>query len=994
MLRACLACTFVWVVYLPLAWAQELVLLPNQDFEEPELGWSLWPADSQSRAELDPTVAHHGKQSLRVTAVRSSDRAIVNTSTQDFETEVIYRITVYVRQEPQVSGDAISYFINYRGGPDNAIQQRAQPVKLEKQREGEWTRWTGLFFVPSAITQWQFCLGVEYALGQVWFDDIRIEQIGPAEDLTPDVWTNLQIGVEIGAEPLKRFQQHKSDNDRVYQAAARYNGLLMELAFAEKKLRDLERCCAYAGKAAPGDLRPLFDRCEQALNRTYLAYAQAFRSGAEEDWQAYETAAQGLAEAVSGLRQATSEQAAAIRPKALPALPDKIGRQDRDIAALEPNGKMNRLLFGAWSPTQWSEWEKPFELEFHASAPGSPKVHTETEIDFGNITERCDELEELGYSGTFGYLMFGIHENMYAPQWLLDKHGEEPDLYKLSWDGLKGGSRGGLHSLNYFHPVVREFIEDYLTQYATFCRGESRILFHETSQEAYMDFSTEKGRRESGYGPSALKAFHAFLERKYRTIMELNQAWGSRYDRFEAIEPPPDCYVQPREQITPLVAEFEAFRDDGYIGYLKLVYDSLKAADPAKPVVARHSQLLNNINGARIFETCDVLCYHNRAPNMQLMNVYLNSLNRYHGKGLGYMEDFWGVQEERSRASDEIAQRRGLEKHTARVCTWGRTLQMKWYAYTTGDYLFTYNGNWFDPRYDITTMRYCTPALAVAKRKMELLDWVLTHSEVAPSRVLVMQPSATMRNQRPDTRVFSEILALHQLLYPNGVLYELVPEEYFEDGREEFGSFEVAILPHATYLSADLQSKLAAFTTTGGTLIAIGEPGTHDELARPSGQLVEALRKASGEPAWAPVAGAWGEPKEGAESDGRGYTVAACGEGRLVASPPVRALADERVRSELIKLVTDSAPRVAWAEDSRFEVVLRTAEDGGRYVFVLNPDVDNVAEDTVRVAERVRQAVDVTIPGGFPVPVRPAGGGSAMEVRLGPGECAVVYVGD
>jgi hypothetical protein len=67
---------------------------PNQDFEGEKLVWTLWPPESQSKAELDTNVAHNSKQSLRVTAVRASDRAIVNTSTNQFRTEVMYRISV------------------------------------------------------------------------------------------------------------------------------------------------------------------------------------------------------------------------------------------------------------------------------------------------------------------------------------------------------------------------------------------------------------------------------------------------------------------------------------------------------------------------------------------------------------------------------------------------------------------------------------------------------------------------------------------------------------------------------------------------------------------------------------------------------------------------------------------------------------------------------------------------------------------------------------
>jgi hypothetical protein len=790
--------------------------------------------------------------------------------------------------------------------------------------------------------------------------------------------------VETGSAPAGRFARHKESNDAVYQRARRYNRLLMDSALVEGRLRDVERCFAYTGRPAPAGLREQLDEAEHALNATHAAYGDAFRAGEDAEGAAFDAQADELQRKLAALRQAVAEAAQAVRPEAV-ELPGRLGRQARDVQALEAEGRMNRLLFGCWSPTAWSEFEQPFELEFHSSAPGSPRVHTEDEIDLGNITEACDRLQELGYAGTFGYLMFGIHDTMYAPQWLLDAHRDEPDFFHVSWDGLKGRSSGSRHSLNYFHPAVRAFIREYLRQYAEFCRDEPRVLFHETSQEAYMDFSTEQGRRESGYGPHALSHFRSYLQRKYETIAALNEAWGAGYASLEEIEPPPDPHVEPRPEVTPLVAEFEAFRDEGYIGYLKLIYDSLKAGDPDKPVVARHSSLLSGINGARIFETCDVLCYHNRAPRMQLLNVYLSSLNRFHHKGLGYMEDFWGVQEERDRVEDERAQRRGLEKHIARQCIWGRTLQMKWYAYTSGSYIFTYNGNWFDPRYDVTTMRYCAPALAVAKRKMERLDWVLTHSEIAPSKTAVLQPSATMRNERPDTEAYATIQTLHELLYPNGILYELVPEEYFEDGRAQLSDFGVVILPRARYLSQRLQDMLAAHTLGGGMLVAVGAPGTEDELGRPSGRLIEALRaEAAG---WAPVEQVWAAA-EGALP----AVVTRCGEGRVVACQGALGGVHAAATEQLLGMIVEAAPRAAWAEGKAFEVVLRVAEDGGRYLFLLNPSVDEARTDTVRVEDGCKRAVDVAIEGGFPVTVQAVEGGAALDVRLGPGECAVLHL--
>ena len=1002
--------------------ARNLALLPNQDFEEAPLGWGQWPDDSQSRLDLDNQVAQHGRQSLRVTAVRASDRAFATASTRAFETEIVYRVSLSVRKDPQVEEQAISVAINYRGGADEAIRQRARPVQLAKVPEGDWVRWSGLFLTPKGVTSWQFLLGVEFTVGRVWFDNIRIERLGAVADLQPDVWTNLTLGVEIGSAPLQRFAKHKDANDVVYQRALRYNALLMDSAFAEKDLRDLERCCAYAGRPAPERARALFGESEQLLNRTYQAYGAAFTSGKEEDARAFAAGAEALEHALQGLRAEVGQSLRRLRPANAPPLPARLGRQERRVPPFQANGRMNRLLFGAWSPTHFTDFEKPFDLEFHSSAPGTPRAHTEAQLDFGNITEACDLLEKAGYAGTFGYLPFGIHEYLYAPAWLVEKHKDEPDFYKASWDGLKGGSRGSDHSLNFLHPAVREYIRDYLGKYASFCKNEPRVLFYETAQEAYPDFGTPKGRRETGYGPHGIRAFREYLQARHKSIAALNRAWGTAYADFGAIEPPPDAYAQPQRGtvpqsdrngdtpageahnravrkseirnpkseigITPLVAEFEAFRDDAYIGYLKLIYQSLKAADPGKPVVSRHSALLNSINGARLFETCDVLSYHRGAPQMQLMNVYLNSLNRYHRRGLGYMEDFWGLQEER--ASDEVVQRRGLEKHIAQECTWGRTLQMKWYSYTAGAYIFTYNGNWMNPRYDVTTMRYAAPALAVAKRKMESLDWVLTHSSIAPARVLVLQPSATMRNERPDQDVYQEIHALHALLTRSGIPYELLPEEYVADGRARLADFDAVILPRARYLAGDLQRALLKFAQSGGTLVACGRPASHDDLARPADLLVPELLKGVPAASTALVERVWGS--ESPAPEGKGWAALRCGKGQLVASIPLSQGGTEEGKRALAGLLAATARRAAWSEASRFEVVLRTAEDGGRYLFLLNPDVDRPAEDTVRVGFPAKSAVDVTIPEGFPVKVSPTAGGASLAVRLGPGETAVVFL--
>lgn len=973
---------------------EEVQLLANTSFEDGLTGWDVWPDDTGSTLNVDTEFAFEGDASLRVDAVSPGDRAFVLQSTGDFEQDVIYRISAAIRRDPTVADNAVGFIVNWReGGETNAILKRSYPMDLQKRQEGDWEVWSGLFAAEPNAGSMQVLLRVEYAVGSVWFDDVTFENLGPAGEITPDLWSYLPIGVEIGAGPAQRFSAHKEAQDSAYQAAAEFNRMLFSSAELEARIRKIERCRHWAGEEPPAELWEDFRRVDGLLNDQYMAFARAFKDDDADLWQAVSEAAEQGRAAISDLSD-TLDAIEGQLAEAGAEMPADLGEQPREIPPFSEDGSaMNRLLIGAWSPTGWSEFEEPFAFEFHSSAPGAPAVHTETGRDFSNITEACDNLEELGYAGTFGYLHFGIHDLTYAPQWFIDRHADEPDLFKISQDGLKGHSRGSDHSLNYYNPLVQQYIHDYLSAYAEFCADEPRVFFHEIAQEAYQDFVTEGGaRRQPGYGPSATAAFREWLAAEYESIEALNEAWGAEYASFEAIEQPDDRYVNPDREITPLVAEFERFIEDGYMDYLQLIYDSLKAGDPNKPVAARHSGLLTAVNGARAFEHCDVLGYHSRAPRMQVMNLYLNTLSRFNdNKPLAYLEDFWGTQQEADRVGNERIQRAGLEKHVSRTFAWGRQLQMKWYAYTTGSYLHTYNGNWFNPRYDVLTMRYCAPALKVALDRARTLDRVLTNSQIPQFRVAIWQPSVSMRVQARRGLSGNEIVGIHGLIYPAGFPYELVPEEYFADGRADLSDFDAIFLPAAEYLSEAHQQRLIDYVRDGGILIASEPPGVRDELTRPSGLL---LREVYGidEVAFDEETGAWAWGSSRC-TDGP-LAMAEAGEGRayLTDATLLRAIPEEEQAAGLLGMLADNVTRDAWSENARFEVITRVTDDGERYLFVLNPDAEERQSDRVMIAGGISAATDVTVEGGFSAPVTQEGDHAAIEMTLGAGEMAVLWV--
>ncbi len=77
-------------------------------------------------------------------------------------------------------------------------------------------------------------------------------------------------------------------------------------------------------------------------------------------------------------------------------------------------------------------------------------------------------------------------------------------------------------------------------------------------------------------------------------------------------------------------------------------------------------------------------------------------------------------------------------------------------------------------------------------------------------------------------------------------------------------------------------------------------------------------------------------------------------------------------------------------QNAGFEVITRVADDGERYLFAPSPD--EARSDTVRMNFTAQAATDVSVQGGFPVPVRGDGDGAAIDMTFGPCESAVVWV--
>jgi len=169
-------------------------------------------------------------------------------------------------------------------------------------------------------------------------------------------------------------------------------------------------------------------------------------------------------------------------------------------------------------------------------------------------------------------------------------------------------------------------------------------------------------------------------------------------------------------------------------------------------------------------------------------------------------------------------------------------------------------------------------------------------------------------------------------------------------------------------------------------VVAVGEPGRHDHLARPSGQLLAALRGALPPASQGAFDQAWSA--EAGDASRR----FAPGRGEFWAFSGSRAMLQPAAREALLASVKARAAEPAWSHEGRLEVVLRQAEDGGQYLCVLNPDAEAAREDLICLRQAPKAVLDLGVAGGARVPLTVVEGQPAVRLRLYPGEGTVLWL--
>ncbi len=223
----------------------------------------------------------------------------------------------------------------------------------------------------------------------------------------------------------------------------------------------------------------------------------------------------------------------------------------------------------------------------------------EGQYQFDLFDQTIDECRKHGLKVVFGTPTYC------GPAWIGHQY---PEVYR--WDfqrtPMKHGSR---RNYNYTSEKYLDLSDKIVTALANQYKSEKQIIAWQIDNEfnCHMDVS---------YAPSDTQAFRVWLKKKYRSLDQLNAAWGTKfwsqvYDAWEQIDlpHPTATYHNP----TQLLDE-SRFISDTVVAYCARQKSILNSVNPKWPLT--HNGIFSNVDGMKLMQQLDFFS-HDQYPMFQ-----------------------------------------------------------------------------------------------------------------------------------------------------------------------------------------------------------------------------------------------------------------------------------------------------------------------------------------------------------------------------------------
>jgi len=570
------------------------------------------------------------------------------------------------------------------------------------------------------------------------------------------------------------------------------------------------------------------------------------------------------ADLVARTRQAVSRELQRLRsdpgfkekfPEYRPVVPPKL-----PPVKVEPDGRLKRLIFaGAHGRT-----ETLLSLGFDTLGESGCNVTWVTKDRFESTEDPKTLTQWKKYKVPISdkVLVYAIGDGMYNPPWFKKACGDDLDYYFRATASYKGS--GGLE---YRHPVVRKMILKYLEEAARINGQKPYTFVYKGPWEAHpyhgvgvsVPGKRTVGFQEHGFSKYAVKAFRAYLKKKFHSIARLNAAWRSSYKSFEDIQPPKplvrafivskdrrgqDSYApflpNQRVRATPLTYEFERCRKDLYADYLADCYKAIKRGDPKHPLASSTSGgimneiQINSLDDIQMAERCvDMWGKHPSGGYGWADSPYQWGLNRYFNKTLVSLEYYGWAQQE---IGDDFWPTFKLAKGATVEGVYNSGRRDVWHEFNWDRrmLLFYWTQKIVEMRSGVREdnsplVRPWASLISVVKRRTASINDILFNGPIITPRIAVLHPGVSIINAYPTDSCMNVTEDVFDRLISKQYHFGVVPEQFIMNGRDSLDNYDVVILPYVQYFDDGFGEKLLAWVRRGGTLISAGPFGLYDK---------------------------------------------------------------------------------------------------------------------------------------------------------------------
>ncbi|MDK1493498.1 beta-galactosidase [Sinorhizobium sp. 7-81] len=207
------------------------------------------------------------------------------------------------------------------------------------------------------------------------------------------------------------------------------------------------------------------------------------------------------------------------------------------------------------------------------------------------------------------------------PKWLVDRH---PDILPVDARGVVrkfGARRHYCFSSRRYRQEAARITEAMAARY-----GESAYVHAWQTDNEYGDHDTIYS-----YSDEALRAFRLWLAERYRTIEELNRAWGTsfwamHYNSFDEVELPNNLVEEPSPTH---IVDFIRFSSDQVKSFNRAQVDIIRTHSPGRPVTHNFMSQNTDFDHYKVGEDIDIASW-DVYPMGGLLNGRLAAEDKVH----------------------------------------------------------------------------------------------------------------------------------------------------------------------------------------------------------------------------------------------------------------------------------------------------------------------------------------------------------------------------